>query len=268
MEATLSALTAPLHTRVVLPVVLTSVLATLLTAFLIFGKFDRSLSEFEQSRYAFLLDDIQLVFDRDLDMGLDIDQIGNAQELLERRLSGGQGVEALVLFDARGHVLARAGGWSFADVPGAWLARNETSGNRFWTAPAGDTLVTGMGLFNNFGKAVGGVALGYSRAPHQALLASMAQKLTFAASLISGAVVLLSFLLSSLLINRTRTALNDLKHDLSETEATHEVPEDQDSIAQRFKNAARAALEDINAANTELLGLTGHEKSDDIPPTC
>ncbi len=259
----MSALTAPLNRRVVLPVVLTSVMATLLTAFLIFGKFDRSLSEFELSRYAFLLEDIQVVFVRDLDMGLGLDQIGNAQALLERHLSTGQGIVALVLFDARGAVLARAGVWQFGSVPGAWVARNESGGNRSWTAAADGDLVTGMRLSNNFGKTVGGVALGYSRAPHQAVLVGMAHKLTVAATVISAGVVLLSFLLSSLLIARTQTALQELKEELSAGEDGAEG-----SVTLRFRQAALSALEDIEAANTEILGLTGKETTDAVRPPC
>lgn len=250
----ITGLSSPLNTRVVFPVVLTSVMATLLTAFLIFGKFDRSLSEFELSRYAFLLEDIQLVFVRDLDMGLGLDQIGNAESLLERHISSGQGVAALALFDARGRVLAGAGAWKFAEVPGSWVARNEGGVNRPWTAGTDEVLVAGMRLTNNFGKTVGGVALGYSRAPHQALLSGMAHKLTVAAVVISVGVVLLSLLLSSLLLARTQKALRLLEEELS-PESAGAVADDE-SITTKFRAAATSALKDISAANAEILALT------------
>jgi hypothetical protein len=260
----MSVFSAPLNTRVVLPVVLTTVLATVLSAFLIFGKFDRSVSEFEFSRYSFLLEDIQVVFVRDLDMGLELDQIGNAQALLERHISDGQGVVALILFDPRGHVLARAGAWQLGTVPAAWVASNEAGGHRPWTAKADELLVAGMRLSNNFGKTVGGVALGYSRAPHQALLSGMAHNLTVAAAVISSGAVLLSFLLASLLISRTQKALKSLSDELATLEGDGVA--DQGSITSRFRNAALSALDDINAANAEILGLTEEGKTDAVPP--
>ena len=239
---------------------MTSVMATLLTAFIIFGKFDRSLSEFELSRYTFLLEDIQVVFVRDLDIGLGLDQIGNAESLLRRHISSGQGVIALALFDARGHVLARVGAWQFSQVPGTWIARNDSGGNRPWTVATDDVLVAGMRLSNNFGMTVGGVALGYSRAEHQALLTEMAHKLTLAATVISVGVVLLSFLLSSLLIARTRNALKCLGEELS-VDGTDEAGNDE-SITWRFRSATVSALDDIHAANAEILGISEKGKTD------
>ena len=229
-------------------------MATLLTGFLIFGKFDRSLSEFELSRYSFLLEDMQAIFVRDLDIGLGLDQIGNAESLLARHISSAQGVTALALFDARGHVLARVGSWRFSELPVAWVALNNGGGSRPWMAAADDVLVAGMRLSNDFGITVGGVVLEYSRAEHQALLSGMAHKLTLAATVISIGVVVLSFLLSSLLIARTRKALKCLEDELKVDKAGPIL--DDESITQRFRSATAAALEDIHAAQAEILGMS------------
>jgi len=241
---------------------LTTVLATALSAFLILGKFDRSVSEFELSRYAFLLGNIQTIFVRDLDWGLDLDQLADAQVVLERQVSSGQGVVALMLFDARGHVLAQAGEKRFAQVPEPWITRNGTGSARPWTAEADGNLIVGLRLSNNFGETVGGVALGYSRAPHAALLARMSGDLTVAAAAIAAGAVLLSFLLASLLLARTRKTLNDFREELSAGEECA----DADSIALRFRQTARSALDDIDAANAEILRLAEQGKPDAVRP--
>jgi hypothetical protein len=241
---------------------LTTVLATALSAFLISGKFNRSVLEFELSRYVFLLESIQTIFVRDLDLGLELDQLADAQAVLERQVSAGQGIVALTLFNAHGQVLAQAGTMRFARAPAPWIARNGNGGNRPWTAETDGALIVGLRLSNNFSQTVGGIALAYSQAPHQALLARMAGDLATAAAVIASGAVLLSFLLSSLLLARTRKALHDVEDDLS---ADGEGA-DSGSIGLRFRQVARSALSDIDAANTEILHLMERGKPDGACP--
>jgi hypothetical protein len=251
----------PLNIRIVLPVMLITVLATALSAFLIFGKFDRSLTQFEQSRYAFVLSNIRSVFLRDLDLGLNLNQIGNAQTVLDRQASDDPDIVALVLFDGRGHVLARAGAQRFKDVPPGWVGLNKAAAKHLWTTSEHNMMIAGLRLTNNFGVTVGGLAVGYSRAAHEAVLARMARGLTAATVVIATGAVLLTFLVSMALILKVRRTLNGVENELSGDEAYADG-----SAAAQVRSVAQAALKEIDAVNDQVSALSKTEGQNAVPP--
>ncbi|MGE5504831.1 MAG: hypothetical protein ACM31L_10445 [Actinomycetota bacterium] len=235
----------PLTMRIVLPVVTTTVVATALSAFLIFGKFDRSLSEFEQSRFTFALGNIGAVFVRDLDLGLDLEQIGNAQAVLERQASMNPDIAALALFNARGQVLAHVGVKPLGEIPASWLARNEASGSRLWSVASKDAQIVGLRLSNSFDQTVGGVLLGYSGGLHQELADRMARDLALGAVGVAGLAVLISFLVSVLLISRVHRTLGKLNAQL----------QSGDEAAQQLRQVAHSALDELEAANAKVAAM-------------
>lgn len=170
----------PLPLRLSLLIALVVVAAVGITAALNFAKFTEVTDALDESRYAFLAADLKSTLESSLDLGLPLNQIENAQEVVDRQRERYPEILAVEVFDSAGTVLY-ASGRARPDLLSA-LGREDIV-----SASLDGDRVAATRLVNPFGEAVGGVAIRVSAADAQAreraMLASLGTAVVTAAAL-------------------------------------------------------------------------------------
>ena len=179
-----------------------------------YAKFERAFSSLTESRLAFLVQDLRETLEFGLDLGLDPAAMANTASILAREAAKDPQILSILVFDDQGQVLHRhqreALIQPLRDLPPGWFetALRTHSTATPWRASDPDTLIVGATLTNNFGRAVGGIALRYDRSFHDRELAQALAGLTQAAGLILLAAALIALVSVWLLF---RSARRDLK---------------------------------------------------------
>lgn len=175
--------------RTALPLVLVMAVAISLNVFLTLAKSESSFAAVEDSRFRFIVERIKGAVQNNLDLGLNLEGLANAQSILEGEMAA-EGVLALSIHNAAGQLLYRAG-----LEPGQFPP---------------DTLGVQTGLSDNLGRSVGVVALNFSAAERQAFLRGMRDDMVFSA-LTAFAVAAATILLAAvLLLGPVQRRLRDL----------------------------------------------------------
>lgn len=98
-----------------------------------------------------------------LALGLQFGDIGTLPGTLERERTTDDLILSIDVFDTEGRLLHSTDGLRGArPVPPAWLAAASKAGSNDWFVEDGDDSAAGMSIENNFGLAIGHVALRYS----------------------------------------------------------------------------------------------------------
>lgn len=169
-----------LQARLMLAVVVVGAIGIALSAYLNFAKFESTFSDIEASRFRFISADIARTLVREMDFGIDLARISEAERFLERALKQEPRIVTALIFDAGGTILFQVGRPMDA-APGDWMtALRASETGRIW-AELPDRLVVAEQLVNNFGMAVGAVAVVYSRSTYDFETAHMASVLLVAA---------------------------------------------------------------------------------------
>jgi hypothetical protein len=142
----------PVSYRLSLAISLVLLLSMTVTAGLNFLKFNQVMDGLEDSRYGFVTRDITSAFEQTLNLGLPLDQIDNADAILERQAGLDPAITRIEVFAADGAVL-------YTTVGGARdLTRSQLEG-RDDSGPAPTEKFTSRPIVNDFGQAVGGVVV-------------------------------------------------------------------------------------------------------------
>jgi hypothetical protein len=242
----------PLHFSVVIALVLALAAAT--TAMLNVLKFEQIIEGFEESRYSFVARDIEGALERNLSLGLPLDQIDNAQELIERQLGLDSDLTSIVIFDPDGAILYRTSRLPEGSAQ-RLLGDAKTKGiadERFVSSP----------IANDFGQVVGGVIVRYSRTTgaqrEERVLHTMAIAAISAA--IAGGVIL--WLGAGWLLAPLRRRLAETRALLGQARGGRR----QAQGASRFETLAGQALRDLRQVEHELDRLQARARNRGDPP--
>jgi hypothetical protein len=243
----------PLRFSVVIARVLALAAAT--TAMLNVLKFEQIIEGFEQSRYSFVARDIEGALEQNLNLGLPLDQIENAQELIERQLGLDSDLTSIAIFDPDGAILyqiSRLPEGSAQALLGDGAKASGIRDERFVSSP----------IANDFGQVVGGVIVRYSGSAvarrEERVLHTMAIATLSAA--IAGGIIL--WLGASRLLAPLGRRLAETTALLQQARHGHQqAPTDS-----RFEALAGQALHDLRQVEQDLDGLqTGASEHGDPP---
>ncbi len=203
-----------LNLKIVTPVILIAALATGLSAFLNYGKFQRTFTDLESSRFTFALNNIRNAMESGLDLGLALENLANGEGVIEVEAGNDPQIMLIVIFDDEGKIVHLTGNSKMKKVPPAWTREMTLNLGKAWRANEPETLVLGMPLVNNFGQIIGGVALRCDWSEQIALLKEMAINLMLGAAIITALTALIALIVVSFLVQRTQKALVKLGRDL------------------------------------------------------
>ena len=171
-----------------------------------------------------------------VDLGLPLKDIAESRSIAEALVTDYPELQSVSIFDARGSLLvhggnALAGGGS--EAPSAWVVNNREAEGEVWRLEDPESFVVGAPVVNNFGKLEGGVAVRYSKARYDSIVAGLTTELMEAAFVIFLASRLLAILgTGAALWKLTKTARylrqsveNLLKPDSDETPVDTELVE-------------------------------------------
>jgi hypothetical protein len=241
-----------LRVQIVWPVILVAVLAIGLSALLNYGKFLRTLSALEGSRFTFIVSDIKGSIEGGLDLGVPLLALATAQDVIEREASKESQIDAIIVFDGNGNVLFRTGrNVSLTRVPQTWIVAMEKS--REWFSALGADLVAGTRLTSDIGQTVGGVAVLYPRDLLDGTARRAAERLVFGAVIVSLVTGAAAFPVVSWLLARVRRDVHRL------ADATEGKPVEAAPLPKEARGASEAALAGIAAIAAES-GLGDRQK--------
>lgn len=234
-----------LRAQIMSPVIAVTVLAIGLSAFLNYGKFLRTLTSLEASRFAFAVADLKGTIEGGLDLGVSLAGLVTAQKVIDEEMVKERQIDAIVVFDDSGKVLFHTGrDVSFAQVPSAWM--EDVHGRQAdWLAPYKHDMVAGTRLTSDIGQAVGGVAVLYPRNLLAAVSRQAAERLALGALVIAAITALAAFPVVSWLLGRVRREVGGL---VAQAEGG---PSTADSLPAEARRVSEEALAGIAAVMTE-----------------
>jgi len=145
----------PISLRLSLVIAVVLLLAVIVTSMLNVLKFQQVMEEFEESRYNFVANDIANVLEQSLNLGLPLDQIDSAQQIIERQLQLDSGITSIAVFDTVGDVL-----YQTSRLPPG-RADSVMTGNQRVGDLSGDSF-SSTRIVNSFGQVVGGTIVRHS----------------------------------------------------------------------------------------------------------
>lgn len=142
-----------------------------LTFFLNYAKFDSTFADLEQSRFNVLAQSLSQSVENGLGLGLQLSELRNTQEIVDRISAENAAVTSLSVFNARGERLFGSGavladGQSvYRDGLTAFVGRERAAEDvSYWAGEDADAFGVGRPLINPFDQIVGGVYLRYEKA--------------------------------------------------------------------------------------------------------
>jgi hypothetical protein len=237
-----------LSLKISVPIALVSALAIGLTVFLNIGKLERTLSEVEQSRLRFTLNDLSDTLDTGLDLGLPVKALGNAQAAIDYEAQHDPDIMSISVIDDTGAVVFHSGA-----VDGSTFKAPARINGQDWIARDGRAITIGTKLSNNFGVTAGAVVLRYSADKHNAFVAAISRQLGKAA--LAAIVAALFFLLFGIdyLVRRMNDTLTSMEATLGG--AAHDGANDAAALAMQVRQTTQAAQYDVGAVHQSLCAI-------------
>ena len=207
-----------LPARVAVNIFLILALAVSLTGLMNHYKYRKFLADLLRDRHALVLQDIGHSIESSLSLGLALDSLPGVNSDLQTNISRHPRVLSIELFDEHGTVLYSAdeslrGDLVSEDWAGAWSALEEP----VWARVENDAHVVGVRVHDSLGRAVGSLALRYSRAEFDEDVRAMGLRI---AGLCAGVLVVFASLGAGLTLFFTR----GLRHRLHAMRAAIEPP--------------------------------------------
>lgn len=239
----------PISLRLSLVIALVLLLAVIVTAMLNVLKFQQVMEEFEETRYSFVARDIANVLEQSMTLGLPLDQIDSAQQLIETQLDLDPGITSIVLFDVDGEVLFQTSRLPPGRATSV-LFESEDEGVLIGESFSSTRIV------NSFGQAVGGVVVRHSAVVRAQRNETILQVMSVAAlgAAVVGIIVL--WLGSSQLLRPLRRRLAEATAALKKAAEGDPAPSADRS---GFESLASGVLHDLRQAEREVDAI--------VPPT-
>ncbi len=230
--------------RITAAVALVTAMAIGVSVFLIYGKFVRTFSSIENSRFESVADDIRAAVEAGLDLGVPLPDLTTAQALIDDKMARNKEILGIAVFNANGQAVFRAG-QAGETVPPAWLTAVKAP-DEDWTADAGTMLVAGTRVSNDSRQTVGGVAVLYSHERHDRMIARAGRSLAEAGLVSALAAIAAAYGGVSLLVRWLRREVGRVQAALDGGNDPA-PPELRAALEQ-----TQAALADIAGAEQEL----------------
>lgn len=241
-----------LSLKISAPIILVSALAIGLTVFLNVGKLERTIGEVEESRLRFTLGDLRDNLETGLDLGLAVQELGNAQAAIEFEASQDPAIVSISVVDAAGSVVFHTGERPDAATL-AWR-KASAKADRDWIARDTDVIVAGTRLSNNLGIGAGALVLRYSRVRHANFISGVARELSHAAV---GAIALATLILMAgihLLVGRMNRTYDAMEAALADEAHDEELSPEAAALSAQVRATTRAAFHDLDTARGQEAG--------------
>ena len=153
-----------------------------LAAVLNYYKFRSSLTELQQSRYAFVLGEISSTIETSLNIGLPLEQLQNVDSLLASHASQDDAILSIDIFRPDGAVMFSTDASFIGDLAAkSWVKASQSEINHAWFVERPDANATGVQITNSLGQIVGSVVIRYSNAGAIEKLDDIARRLALVA---------------------------------------------------------------------------------------
>ena len=160
-------------------------------------KFGDILRGLDDSRVSVVTLDTSRRLRQAVDLGLPLKDIAESRSIVDALIGDYPELQSVSIFDARGKVLVHGGNelaGGASEAPPAWAAGNREAEGEVWRLEDPESFVVGAPVVNNFGKLEGGVAVRYSKARYDSIVAGLTKELLEAAVFIFLASGLLAIL--------------------------------------------------------------------------
>ncbi len=222
-----------------------------------YSAFNRLNVSLVQSRLSFILANLRTTVESSLGLGLQLNQLPGAQDLIERVRAGDLQIRAIDIFDRSGRSLFSTDRGVIGEpVPAGWRAAASAAqtGHTWHLESHGDALF-GLNIDNNLGQIVGSVAVTLMAADGRRRATAMARFIGLV-SLIAAAIALLGTLTGGWWLGRRATRpMRQVERMLADDAAP---PEHESGLA-GLVVAARArsteAQQALTAATTRLAAI-------------
>ena len=256
-----------LATRITLALVVILAAGVAVMTLLNAQMYERTLSDFLNSRFEFALNDLRQRIESQADLGIELPDLQGVAEELDEYLHADEQILSIEVFDENGVVLFSTDPSFVGDlVTEEWVSAWRTSLNQdVWSNLERDARVVGVPLRDNLGREVGSLALRYSRDFFDDSVTEQSTRLLLVGALVVVGMIPLSVVGAMTLLRGLRGELRDLRESIEDV--SNRRP-DGDALARTragypelaaFAGAALTAHDDIDSAIGEIRRLDEEE---------
>ena len=229
--------------------------------------FERTLSDFLNSRFEFELNDLRQRIESQVDLGIELGELQSVPSELEAYMHADNQILTIEVFDETGTVLFSTDPSFVGDlVTEEWVTLWRASrGQEVWSNLERDARVVGVPLRDNLGRNVGSLALRYSRGFFDDSVAAQSTRLWLIGAVVVLGMALLTVLGAMVLLRGLRGELRDLSESIDDVANRRpdgptlgKMRRDHHELA-AFAAVALTAQDDIDAAIGEIRRLDEEE---------
>ena len=229
--------------------------------------YERTLSDFLNSRFEFELSDLRQRIESQIDLGIELGDLQSVPAELESNMHADSQILTIEVFDQTGTVLFSTDPSFVGDLVteewvNAWRAGRERD---VWSNLERDARVVGVPLRDNLGRDVGSLALRYSREFFDDSVAAQSTRLSLIGAIVVLGMAPLTILGAMILLRGLRGELRELSDSMDdvanrrrEGPALGRARSDHPELA-AFATAALTAHDDIDRAIGEIRRLDEEE---------
>ena len=256
-----------LATRITLALVVILAAGVAMMTLLSAHMFERTLSDFLNSRFEFELNDIRQRIESQVDLGIELADLPGVPAELEEYLLADAQILSIEVFDESGTVLFSTDPSFVGDlVTEEWVsAWHASHGRDVWSDLERDARVVGVPLRDNLGRDVGSLALRYSRDFFDDSVTRQSTRLLLIGAIVVLGMAPLSVVGAMFLLRGVRGELRDLRESMDDVtnrrrngSALDRTGPDHPEVA-AFAATALTAHDDIDAAIGEIRRLDEEE---------
>ena len=234
-----------LPTRVAVNIFLILTLAVSLTGLMNHYKHRKFLSDLRRDRHALVLQDIAHTIESSLSLGLAVAALPGVNPALQTATSRHSGVLSIEMFDEQGTVLYSSDESLRGDlVSKEWASAWNAAVEPVWARVEHDAHVVGVRVHDSLGRAVGSLALRYSRTGFDNDVRAMALRITFLCGVVLVGFATIGTVLAVVLTRKLRRRLQSMRAALEQAseELTGIEPDPSSADFARTAAAARRAV--------------------------
>ena len=239
-----------LPARVSVNIFLILAFAVSLTGLMNHYKYRKFLSDLLNDRHALVLQDIGHSIEGSLSLGLAVDALPGVDAALQSSISRHSGVLSIELFDDRGTVLYSSDQSLRGDlVSQEWADSWNVPDEPMWARVEHDAHVVGVRVHDSLGRAVGSLALRYSRAEFDSDVRAMALRIVATCAAVLVGFALAGTVLAVIFTRTLRLRLQRMSATLEHAPQELRDIEPDPSSARFAETAATARLAVQEAAD-------------------
>ncbi len=242
-----------LPARVAVNIFLILTLAVSLTGLMNHYKYRKFLSDLLRDRHALVLQDIAHTIESSLSLGLAVDALQGVVADLQKTVEDHRGVLSIEMFDDKGTVLYSSdeslrGDLVSVEWADAWNADAE---DPVWDRAEFDAHVVGVRVYDSIGRAVGSLALRYSRAGFESDVRAMALRIVGLCAAVLLGFAVFGSVLAVLFTRKLRRRLQGMRAAI-EAAADAAPDVEPDPTSAHFAETAAAARRAVADAADEI----------------